>query len=61
MMRKFISDFVLRGLISGGFGPLAYGIIILVLQLSGVAAVNVLLIELLRVIFNLIPELALVL
>lgn len=40
MMRKFISDFVLRGLISGGFGPLAYGIIILVLQLSGVEAIS---------------------
>lgn len=39
-MRKFISDFVLRGLISGGFGPLTYGIIILVLQLSGVEVIS---------------------
>ena len=35
-MKKFISNFCLRGLIAMGFGPLVYGIIMLILHLCNV-------------------------
>ena len=35
-MKKFISNFCLRGLIAMGFGPIVYGCIMLILHLCNV-------------------------
>ena len=35
-MKKFISNFCLRGLIAMGFGPIVYGTIMLILHLCNV-------------------------
>ncbi len=35
-MKKMMKDFCLRGLVAAGFGPIAYGIVILVIELCGV-------------------------
>lgn len=35
-MKKFFKNFCLRGLISSGFGPLIYGIVMIILYLCGV-------------------------
>ena len=35
-MRKYIKLFCLRGLLAMGGGPLVYGIVMLIIQLSGV-------------------------
>lgn len=35
-MKKMMKDFCLRGLVAAGFGPIVYGIVILVIELCGV-------------------------
>ena len=38
-MNKYVKDFLLRGLIFGGFGPIILGIILFIIELSGVEVV----------------------
>ena len=35
-MKKYLKEFCLRGMAFGGFGPLIYGIVMLIINLSGV-------------------------
>jgi hypothetical protein len=38
-MNKYVKEYLIRGLIFGGFGPVLTGIVLLILDLSGVAVV----------------------
>ena len=39
-MKKMIKEFILRGLIAAGFGPVVYGIVIFIIEVCGVRAMQ---------------------
>ena len=39
-MKKMMKEFILRGLIAAGFGPVVYGIVIFIIEVCGVRAMQ---------------------